>query len=167
AVPVAIATAMGALHLLRSAGTLRPLAAAGMTAVLALNGATFVIGSGPFSLHEIARHDQILAEQFDYVRAHFPPGDTFVVAQGNFQHVVHYLPEYAAVYLPQGREVTGLIPTGSRQRWVVLFGAEGRVPERSRMERVVLPNDVQLRVIRLRSGERLITQDQVLMLSAD
>lgn len=167
AVPIAIAAAIGAVHLLAPPGRRRAVVAFGIATLLVLNGATFVLGSGPFSLHEIARHDQILAEQSDYVRGRFPPRDTFVVAQGNYQHVLYYLPEYAAVYLPQGRHLVGLIPTASGARWVVLFGAEGRMPERSRMQRVMLPNSVVLRVIRMRSGERLTTQDQVLTLAGE
>jgi hypothetical protein len=139
----------------------------GLVLVLTLNGGSFVLGNGRFSLHEIARHDQILSQQLSYVRAHFAPSETVVVAQANYQHAAHYLPEYPAVYLPQTREAIRLVVARTGARWVVLLGDEGHVRERSRVVRVMLPNDVQLRVIRLRSGELMVAQSEVLHLAGE
>jgi hypothetical protein len=164
AIPLAIAAAIGAQHLLAAnRGLRRTLVAAALVLVLALNGRSFVMGG----LKEIARHDLILAEQVTYIRTHFAPGETLVVAQGNYQHVAQYLPEYPAVYMPQSRGAVRLAAARAGARWVVLFGDEGHIREQARVVRVTLPNDVRLRVVHLRSGERLLADAQVLSVIGD
>lgn len=166
AMPLALLAGTGAVWLLgRSPGRRRALTALGIAALLVLDAGSFVIGTGRFSLHEIAHHDRILAVQIAYVRTHFAPNETVLVAQGNYPHAAYYLPEYGAVYLPQGRAAVRLVAAAPGARWVVLFGGEGRVSQRPRVTRVVLATDVDLRLLRLQPGEWLLAEGEILSLA--
>ncbi|HEX9270475.1 MAG TPA: DUF2723 domain-containing protein [Candidatus Limnocylindria bacterium] len=156
AVPLALLAGAGGAWLLRWSGRSRPVAAVLVALLLVLNAESFIFGGGRFSLHEIARHDAILAAQIDYVRAHFAAADTVIVAQGNYQHATYYLGEYPAVYVQEIAEPQRLIGATGRSRWVVLFGDEVRLEQRARVTRMVLQPDVDLRVVRLRPGERVV-----------
>lgn len=57
-----------------------------------------VVGNAEFSAAALARHDRELAAQVAYVREHFAPRTTVVLARDDYQLVRYYLSEYRAWY---------------------------------------------------------------------
>jgi len=54
----------------------------------------FMTSSAPFSAAAIARHDWELASRVSYVREHYLPNSTLLLAREDFLLVRYYLPEY-------------------------------------------------------------------------
>lgn len=68
-----------------------------MTLVLligASNAALFLLANGEGRWKEIRQIDQILARQTEYIRDHFRPGSTLVLAYDRSRQYRYYLPEY-------------------------------------------------------------------------
>ena len=95
AAPIAVIAALGVGALPRIVPR-RLSAAAGAALVLAL-GIPFVFGGDYFSAPAIAHQDATMRQRFAYVRSHYDPATTVVVARANYQHALFYLPEYAAI----------------------------------------------------------------------
>ncbi|HEV8230424.1 MAG TPA: hypothetical protein VGQ86_10730, partial [Candidatus Limnocylindria bacterium] len=90
------------LYVLASLGLARlslPRLALMRTAVavgVAASALLFVAGQAPFSADAIARHDSELTAWATYVRAHYSPRSTLVLAREDFLLVRYYLPEFRA-----------------------------------------------------------------------
>jgi hypothetical protein len=54
----------------------------------------FMTSSAPFSAAAIARHDWELASRVSYVREHYPPSTTLLIAREDLLQIRYYLPEY-------------------------------------------------------------------------
>lgn len=63
-------------------------------AIVIVAALTFVLGPGRWSQVVLGSHDEETAARVRYIRAHFGPADTLVLAREDYQHVRYYLPEY-------------------------------------------------------------------------
>lgn len=95
-------------------------------AAIAANGLIFVATPAPFSAAAIAEHDRSLQERVSYIRAHYPPNATVILAQFEFVYLAQYLPEYRALFFGPGPEALSADPPGSTitpaAGTVLLFG---------------------------------------------
>src|SRR5438552_1898089 len=72
-----------------------PRAALAFAALLvAINIAVFVVSDAPFSARAIASHDRSLEQRVAFVRAHFTPASTAILAQSEYLTARYYLPEF-------------------------------------------------------------------------
>ena len=98
AAPLAIVAALGVTALPRLVPhRIRAIGAAGPAALVLAMGIPFVFGGDYFSAPAIAYQDETMLERFAYIRTHFDPASTVIVARANYQHARLYLPEYTAV----------------------------------------------------------------------
>jgi hypothetical protein len=67
-----------------------------LTAAVLAPALVFTTSSAPFSAAAIARHDWELASRVAYVREHYLPNTTLLLARDDFLLVRYYLPEYRA-----------------------------------------------------------------------
>jgi len=163
AVPLALLAAVGASWLLGS--TRRPFARVIVTAVvstaLIANGASFVLGDGRFSRAEIRRHDHALALQIAYIRDRLRPSETILLAEANYLHAQHYLPEYTTIYVPSGAAVAPRRIANARVRQVVLFDDGVRVHSTTSIHTVTLTSAVELQYLPMRARSVLLLGEAV------
>jgi 4-amino-4-deoxy-L-arabinose transferase-like glycosyltransferase len=146
AAPIAILTALGVTALPRLAPRrARPLAASASAVLVLALAVPFVFGGDYFSAPAIAQQDETTARRIDYIRAHYDPRETVIVARGNYQHARFYLPEYTAVR-PTGRGRAArerfASAVASARKVVFLDGCWRRLDPTA--DRVVLAPGVQL-----------------------
>ena len=79
-------------------------------ATIIANGLVFVATSAPFSAAAIAEHDHSLQERVTYIRAHYPPYTTVILAQFEFVFLAQYLPEYRRLFFGPGPEALSTDP---------------------------------------------------------
>lgn len=95
-------------------------------AAIIANGLLFVATPAPFSAAAIAEHDRSLQERVTYIRAHYPPFTTVILAQFEFVFLAQYLPEYRALFFGPGPEALATDPPevniGPGGGAVLLFG---------------------------------------------
>ena len=111
----------------RSASSLGRRIATGIAAVaIVANGLIFVATPAPFSAAAIADHDRSLQERITYIRSHYPPFTTVILAQFEFVFLAQYLPEYHALFFGPGPEALSADPPEVNVRpgggAVLLFG---------------------------------------------
>lgn len=102
-------------------------------AVVIANGVIFVATPAPFSAAAIADHDRSLQERIAYVRSHYPPPTTVILAQFEFVFLAQYLPEYRGLFFGPGPERLSADPPevtiGPGSGTVLLFGKVPAVPD--------------------------------------
>lgn len=98
-------------------------------AVVLVPATLFVGGADRFSAAALARHDDALAARTTYVRDHFAPETTIVLAREDYLLVRYYLPEYRAwLYDPQPyQKLTAKRKRAMRSTAIVIF-TEGLRP---------------------------------------
>jgi hypothetical protein len=98
AAPLAILAALGLTALPRLvARRARALATVAVAAGVLAMGIPFVTGGDYFSAPAIAHQDETMLRRFAYIRTHFDPGETVIVARANYHHARFYLRGYAAL----------------------------------------------------------------------
>ncbi len=138
----------------------RRLAFAGAALVFVLvPGAAFVLGDARFSAAAIQAHEAAVAAKFAYVREHFPPETTLVLAREDYLHVQQYLPGYKTWFYdpdPHDRQANtkkGVARRANAGKTVVLF-TDGLQPMRPReVAEVEVAPGVTLRYFVLEPGE--------------
>ncbi|MEK7284909.1 MAG: hypothetical protein AAB114_03500, partial [Chloroflexota bacterium] len=100
-------------------------------AVVLVPAMLFVGGADRFSAAALARHDDALAARTTYVRDHFAPETTIVLAREDYLLVRYYLPEYRAwLYDPQPyQKLAAKRKRAMRSTAIVIF-TEGLRPQR-------------------------------------
>jgi len=79
-------------------------------AAILVNGLIFIATPTPFSAAAIAEHDRSLEERVSYIRAHYPPDATVILAQFEYVFLAQYLPEYRALFFGPGPEALSTAP---------------------------------------------------------
>jgi hypothetical protein len=163
AVPLALVAAVGASALLTSARPrlTRVVVVAAVSAALIANGASFVLGDGRFSRAEIRRHDRALELQIAYIRDRMRPNETILLAEANYLHAQHYLPDYTTIYVERGRRVVPRRIANARVRQVVLFDDGVRVNSKVPIHTVTLSGGVELQYLPMRSRSVLLLGEAV------
>ena len=105
-----------------------PRAAVAFAALLvAINIAVFIVSDAPFSARAIASHDRSLDERVAFVRAHFTPASTAILAQSEYLTARYYLPEFRVLFYGSEPEVLSRaaqeVRIASPATAVVIFGA--------------------------------------------
>ncbi len=118
------------------AALLAPVARTAPRAVLAfaavlvtINIAAFIVSDAPFSARAVATHDRSLDERVAFVRGHFTPAATVILAQSEYLTARYYLPEYRVLFYGSEPEVLSRavreVRIASPATAVVIFGALG------------------------------------------
>lgn len=150
----------GAVRALRALRPLRldPRAAwvGGAIALVLLPTGAFTLTDARFSAAAIAAHERAVAAKFAYVREHFAPDATVILAREDFLHVRHYLPEYKTWFYdpePHDRQANTKKRVPNRATTIVLF-TDGLQPMRPReMTEAAVAPGVSLRYFVVEPGQ--------------
>ncbi|MFN2521467.1 MAG: hypothetical protein ABR525_10540, partial [Candidatus Limnocylindria bacterium] len=156
AVPLSIVAGLGSEAMVAAAGRAARVAIGiGIGATVVAGGAYFLLADGQFTAHEIRVRDRSTAERVATIRERYRPTETVILAVPGYMLAVRYLPEYAAVLVPDigGAGVTALdIPPTATV--AVLFDGELTLDSRVPAVRVAL-SDGDLRVVSVPPDRRL------------